>query len=74
MVARVTVLSVVDAIADDLRNEIMRGELVPGDPLTEAEVSERYDVARATAKATIREGRMAARPPATGHQIAGAGA
>ena len=53
MVARVTVLSVVDAIADDLRNEILRGELVPGDPLTEAEVSESYDVARATAKAAI---------------------
>lgn len=53
MVTRVTVLSVVDAIADDLRDEILRGELKPGDPLTEIDVSARYDVARATAKAAI---------------------
>lgn len=53
MVARVTVHSVVDAIADDLRNSVLTGELAPGDALTEAEVSTRYEVARATAKAAI---------------------
>ena len=53
MVARVTVQSVVDAIADDLRTSVLTGELQPGDALTEAEVAARYDVARATAKAAI---------------------
>lgn len=53
MVARVTVQSVVDAIADDLRNSVLTGELPPGAALTEAEVAGRYEVARATAKAAI---------------------
>lgn len=53
MVARVTVPSVVDAIADDLRTSVLTGELPPGAALTEAEVSSRYEVARATAKAAI---------------------
>jgi len=53
VVSRVTVLSVVDAIADDLRGDVLGGELKPGEALTEAVVAERYDVARATAKAAI---------------------
>lgn len=53
MVARITVLSVVDAIAEDLRTSILNGTLRPGDALTEAEVSTSYDVARTTAKAAI---------------------
>jgi DNA-binding GntR family transcriptional regulator len=53
VVARVIVSSVVDAIADDLRNSVLTGELAPGAALTEAEVAARYEVARATAKAAI---------------------
>jgi DNA-binding GntR family transcriptional regulator len=53
VVARVTVPSVVDAIADDLRGSVLTGELAPGTSLTEAEVAGRYEVARATAKAAI---------------------
>ena len=53
MVSRVTVQSVVDAIADDLRSAVLTGELKPGEALTEADVAARYDVARATAKGAI---------------------
>lgn len=53
MVARVTVLSVVDAIAEDLRRRVLTAELAPGEALTEADVATRYEVARATAKASI---------------------
>ncbi|WP_197519819.1 GntR family transcriptional regulator [Pseudonocardia sp. HH130630-07] len=48
-----TVQSVVDAIAEDLRRSVLTGELGPGAALTEAEVAGRYEVARATAKAAI---------------------
>jgi len=44
---------VVDVIADDLRTDVLSGELPPGAALTEAEVAGRYEVARATAKAAI---------------------
>jgi DNA-binding GntR family transcriptional regulator len=47
------VTSVVDAIALDLRRQLFRGELTGSDPLTEAGVSELYEVARPTAKAAI---------------------
>lgn len=53
MVSRVTVLSIVDAIADDLRSSVHNGELRAGEALTEAGVATRYEVARATAKAAI---------------------
>lgn len=46
-------LSVVDAIADDLRRSVLTGEYAPGVALTEADVAARYEVARATAKASI---------------------
>jgi DNA-binding GntR family transcriptional regulator len=46
-------VSVVDAVADDLRALVLRGELTAGDGLTESDVAARYDVARPTAKAAI---------------------
>lgn len=53
MATSVRVVSVVDAVAEDLRDAIMGGRLEPGTALTEAEVAGRYDVARPTAKAAI---------------------
>lgn len=53
MVSRVRVQSVVDAIADDLRSDVLTGVLRPGDTLTEVDVAGRYEVARATGKAAI---------------------
>lgn len=47
------VVSVVDAIADNLRDAILDGELRPGTALTEVDVAGRFDVARPTAKAAI---------------------
>lgn len=53
MPSGIRVVSVVDAIADNLREEILGGELRPGTPLTETDVATRYEVARPTAKAAI---------------------
>jgi len=47
------VTSVIDAVVDDLKSQVLAGALKPGQPLTEAEVAARYDIARATAKAAI---------------------
>jgi|SoiMethySBSTD1v2_1073268.scaffolds.fasta_scaffold239511_2 DNA-binding GntR family transcriptional regulator len=47
------VVSVVDAIAEDLRDAVLDGSLSPGTALTETDVASRYDVARPTAKAAI---------------------
>lgn len=47
------VTSVIDAVVDDLKAQVLAAELRPGDALTEAEVATRYDIARATAKAAI---------------------
>lgn len=47
------VTSIVDAIAHDLRRQLFRGQLAGSEPLTEAGVSETYEVARPTAKAAI---------------------
>ena len=47
------VTSIVDAIAMGLRRQLFRGELSTDEPLTEASVSEQYEVARPTAKAAI---------------------
>lgn len=47
------VTSIVDAIAQDLRRQLFRGEIRHDEPLTEAGVSEQYEVARPTAKAAI---------------------
>lgn len=47
------VVSVVDAIADNLRDAILDGEMRPGTALTEVDIAGRFDVARPTAKAAI---------------------
>lgn len=49
----IRVISVVDAVADELRTLVLRGQLGAGAGLTEAEVATRYDVSRPTAKAAI---------------------
>lgn len=53
MVRTLAVTSLVDAVADDLKDQVLAGALHPGSPLTEIEVASRYDVARASAKAAI---------------------
>ncbi|OOL31708.1 GntR family transcriptional regulator [Rhodococcus rhodochrous] len=53
MVGRVEALSIVDALALELRRRVFAGELTHEDALTEAEVSRAYEVARPTAKAAI---------------------
>jgi len=50
---RVQALSIVDAVAGDMRGKLFTGELVGGAQLTEAEVATQYEVARPTAKAAI---------------------
>jgi DNA-binding GntR family transcriptional regulator len=47
--------SLVDALRDALQKEILRGEILPGSPLTEQGVAERYRIARPTAKAAIEQ-------------------
>jgi len=47
------VTSIVDAVAADLRRQLFRGSLSSEEPVTEASVSEQYEVARPTAKAAI---------------------
>jgi len=49
----IVVTSVIDAVVEDLKEQVLSRELVPDSPLTEADVAARYDVARATAKAAI---------------------
>jgi DNA-binding GntR family transcriptional regulator len=53
MALRVQPLSIVDAIADDIRGNLFNGALPGSTQLTEAEVATTYDVARPTAKAAI---------------------
>ncbi len=53
MVRKLIVTSVVDAVVEDLKTLVLNRELEPGAPLTEVDVAQRYDVARATAKAAI---------------------
>ncbi len=48
-------VSVVDAIARDLRRAVLSGELAAGTPLTEWEVAKRYEVARPTGKAAVEQ-------------------
>lgn len=50
---RVRAVSIVEAIVADLRQSILTGRVSAGEPLTELEVSQQYDVARPTAKAAI---------------------
>jgi DNA-binding GntR family transcriptional regulator len=53
MAVRVQALSIVDAIADDIRGNLFNGQLQSETQLTEAEVAASYGVARPTAKAAI---------------------
>jgi DNA-binding GntR family transcriptional regulator len=53
MALRVQALSIVDAIASDIRGNLFSGELRSDTQLTEAEVAATYGVARPTAKAAI---------------------
>lgn len=53
MVARIAIVSVIDAVAEDLRRRVLSGELAPDTTLGEVEIAETYDVARPTAKAAI---------------------
>jgi DNA-binding GntR family transcriptional regulator len=53
MALRVQALSIVDAIADDIRGNLFNGVLQSDTQLTEAEVAANYEVARPTAKAAI---------------------
>ncbi|MEE2570047.1 GntR family transcriptional regulator [Pseudarthrobacter sp. J64] len=53
MAGRIAAVSIVEAIAADLRNRIFTGDLVSGQTLTETDVASTYEVARPTAKASI---------------------
>lgn len=50
---RIAVVSIIDAVTEDLRRRVLAGELEPGTPLAEVEVADEYEVARPTAKAAI---------------------
>ncbi|MET0780888.1 MAG: GntR family transcriptional regulator [Microbacterium sp.] len=50
---RIAVVSIIDAVTEDLRGRVLSGELAPGTPLVEVEIAEEYEVARPTAKAAI---------------------
>ncbi|ALX66850.1 GntR family transcriptional regulator [Microbacterium sp. XT11] len=53
--AELGVVGVVDAVTSRLRARILTGEIRPGEPLTEAAVSQTYGVARPSAKAAIEQ-------------------
>ncbi|PTT70257.1 GntR family transcriptional regulator [Arthrobacter sp. HMWF013] len=53
MPGRIAAVSIVEAIAADLRSRIFSGDLGSGQSLTETEVASSYEVARPTAKASI---------------------
>ncbi len=53
MVRQVRAVSIVDAIAEDLRTRLFTGQLKKNAQLTEASVSTMYEIARPTAKAAI---------------------
>lgn len=53
MARTITAVSVVDALADDVRRRLFSGELAGGTPVTESLLAEDYNVARSTSKAAI---------------------
>ncbi|MEV7133772.1 GntR family transcriptional regulator [Arthrobacter sp. NPDC093128] len=53
MATQLMTVSVVQAIADDIRSRILRGEYPSDTSFTETDVAARYEVARPTAKAAI---------------------
>jgi DNA-binding GntR family transcriptional regulator len=54
MTSALRVTSIVDAVADALRKAILSGEHAPGAPLTEALLSQQYDVPRPTVRTAVR--------------------
>lgn len=53
MAPKLAVVSLIDAVTDDLRTRVLTGDLEPGAPLAEIEIAEGYAVARPTAKSAI---------------------
>ena len=53
MARGIVMTSLVDALVEDLRNQVIAGTLAPGTRLTELDVATRYEVARASARAAI---------------------
>jgi DNA-binding GntR family transcriptional regulator len=53
--SRVTVVSIVDAVAASLRTQVLEGALSGNSTLTEGDVAAIYDVARPTAKSAIQQ-------------------
>ncbi|MDQ5862872.1 MAG: GntR family transcriptional regulator [Actinomycetota bacterium] len=53
MAGRIAAVSIVDAIAADLRSRVFSGDLASGEALTETDIATSYEVARPTAKASI---------------------
>jgi len=53
MVRNIAAVSIVDALASDLRRRLFAGELQSGLPITEALLAQDYKVARSTSKAAI---------------------
>lgn len=53
MAGRISAVSIVEAVASDLRLRIFSGDLESSHPLTETDVAASYEVARPTAKAAI---------------------
>ena len=53
MAGRISAVSIVEAVASDLRGRIFSGELASSQALTETDVAGSYEVARPTAKAAI---------------------
>ena len=49
----VALITVVDGLATSLRERILSGELKPGVPLSEVEVSQEYGIARPTVRAAV---------------------
>ncbi|MDR1386799.1 MAG: GntR family transcriptional regulator [Propionibacteriaceae bacterium] len=53
MVRNISVTSVVDAVVEDFKALVLAREVSPGASVTENDLAQRYDIARATAKAAI---------------------
>lgn len=53
MASHLQVVSIIDAVTDDLRRRVLDGDLAPDTALAEHDVAERYEVARPTAKVAI---------------------
>lgn len=47
--------TLVEAVAESLRKEILQGSLMPGTPLTELELSKKLDISRGTVRESLRQ-------------------